>query len=318
LTDEFREPNGPFTVLAPTDEAFSQLPDGLLECLIRPENMNVLTYVLEYHIASGYVYSYDIFDGFTVTMLNGEEVTLVEDGDGDVFKINGDTGFLDNDEEASNGVVHVIDSVLVPPGTDVEAFIESCDIEEELDLIDLAEEEGYFNTLLTGVEAAGLTDEFREPNGPFTVLAPTDEAFSQLPDGLLECLIRPENMNVLTYVLEYHIASGYVYSYDIFDGFTVTMLNGEEVTLVEDGDGDVFKINGDTGFLDNDEEASNGVVHVIDSVLVPPGTDVEAFLESCDSEEEGSKGKKGAKKKGAKKGAKKEGGGKKGKKGDHY
>merc|ERR1712232_308329 len=121
-------------------------------------------------------------------------------------------------------------------------------------LIELAEEAGDFSTLLAGLDAADLTGALREPNGPYTVLAPTDDAFAALPEGLLECLVKPENKAVLTDILTYHVANEIFRSTDIFDGFTETMLNGDELTIpfYEEGEPTVDGIT----FGDADVEAS--------------------------------------------------------------
>jgi len=250
----------------------------LLECLIKPENKDVLTDILTYHVTEGVFTSANVSDGFTQTMLNGDEIAFTVGSEGDVL-VNG-IGFVEYDVEASNGVAHVLEGVLVPPGTDIAAFLESCHSDEVApDLIELAEAAGDFTTLLAGIEAAGLTDALRAPNGPYTLLAPNDEAFEALPEGLLECLIKPENKDVLTDILTYHVTEGVFTSANVSDGFTQTMLNGDEIAFTVGSEGDVL-VNG-IGFVEYDVEASNGVAHVLEGVLVPPGTDVAAFLESC-------------------------------------
>merc|ERR1719215_842926 len=136
---------------------------------------------------------------------------------------------------------------------------------------------GSFNTLVAALSATDLVGALSEPNGPFTVFAPTDEAFDALPDGLVTCLLEPDNKGALTSILTYHVVSGQVLSTDLEDGMTATTLQGEDVTVdLTDG----VMIN-DSEVVMADVMTSNGVIHVIDAVLVPPSIDVAAFLETC-------------------------------------
>ena len=109
--------------------------------------------------------------------------------------------------------------------------------------------------------------------GPFTVFAPTDEAFAALPDGLLDALLLPENKDALTEILTYHVVSGKVLSTDLSSG-EVTTVQGEDVTIVVD---DGVTVEG-ANVVVADVEAGNGVVHVIDAVIVPPSIDAAALL----------------------------------------
>merc|ERR1711966_221948 len=135
-----------------------------------------------------------------------------------------------------------------------------------------------FDTLVTALKAADLVGALASPNGPFTVFAPTDEAFDNLPDDLVGCLLN--DIPVLTDILLYHVAEGKVLASQLSDGQEIsTLLDGGEVTVDIRSDGDVL-IN-DAMVLTTDVEASNGVVHVINQVLVPPRIDVTAFLDAC-------------------------------------
>jgi len=137
---------------------------------------------------------------------------------------------------------------------------------------------GSFNTLVTALTTAGLVGALSEPNGPFTVFAPTDKAFAALPAGLVECLLLPESKDVLTYILLYHVVDGCVYSCNLSDGQVVTTLNGEDVVVDRNYYG--LEINTSCVITAN-ILATNGVIHAIDKVLVPPSVDVGAFLASC-------------------------------------
>jgi uncharacterized surface protein with fasciclin (FAS1) repeats len=134
------------------------------------------------------------------------------------------------------------------------------------DIVDTAVGAGSFTTLAAALEAAGLVETLKG-DGPFTVFAPTDEAFAQLPAGTLDELLLPENKDALTEILTYHVAEGSVASGDLSDGQMVTTLQGGELP-VEIAGGSVAI--GDATVTTPDVAASNGVIHVIDTVLLPP------------------------------------------------
>jgi len=142
-------------------------------------------------------------------------------------------------------------------------------------IVDVAVAAGSFNTLVAAVTAAGLVDAL-SADGPLTVLAPTDDAFAALPAGLVDCLLLPENKDALTSILTYHVIEGAVMSGDLTAG-DVPTLQGENVT-VDLTNGVMFN---NATVIQADVTASNGVIHAIDAVLVPPSIDVEAFLASC-------------------------------------
>ena len=135
------------------------------------------------------------------------------------------------------------------------------------DIVDTADKAGDFGTLIQAVEAAGLTDTLKG-EGPFTVFAPTDEAFAALPDGTVEELLMPENQERLTELLTYHVLPADIMSGDIGESTTATTVQGTELTATMAGDGLMI---GDATVTQPDIEASNGVIHVIDTVLTPPG-----------------------------------------------
>ena len=236
--------DGPFTVFAPTNDAFAALetiPSG-----------EALTEVLLYHVAAGKFTAEDLIAGQTVTTVQGDEVTI-EMIDGEVF-LNGSIKVIIADVEASNGIVHVIDGVLLPP-TDLQSIVEIAVGTPEL------------STLVGALQAANLVDTLNG-DGPFTVFAPTNDAFAALeaiPSG-----------EALTEVLLYHVAAGRLTAEDLIAGQTVTTVQGDEVTI-EMIDGEVF-LNGSIKVIIADIEASNGIVHVIDGVLLPPA-DLQSIVE---------------------------------------
>ncbi|MEM1151739.1 MAG: fasciclin domain-containing protein [Pseudomonadota bacterium] len=135
----------------------------------------------------------------------------------------------------------------------------------EKDIVDTAAEAGSFETLLAAATAAGLVDTLKG-DGPFTVFAPTDEAFAALPEGTVESLLQPENQDQLVAILTYHVVPGKVMSTDLSDDMTAATVNGAEIMIdLDDG----VMVN-TASVVSADIEASNGVIHVIDSVILPP------------------------------------------------
>lgn len=141
----------------------------------------------------------------------------------------------------------------------------SAAVEAPKDIVDTAVAAGSFGTLVTAVQAAGLVETLRG-EGPFTVFAPTDEAFAKLPPGTLEDLLKPENKEKLTAILTYHVVAGKVMAADVVGLKSATTVNGKDLSI---------KVEGDTVMVDGakvvqpDIECSNGVIHVMDSVMLP-------------------------------------------------
>ncbi len=137
---------------------------------------------------------------------------------------------------------------------------------QDKNIVELAVGNENLSTLVTAVKAAGLVETL-SGEGPFTVFAPTNEAFENLPDGVLESLLKPENKDQLVAVLTYHVVSGGVMSSDLKDGMKAETVQGESATV---------KLSYGKAMIDNatvvaaDVKASNGVVHVIDAVILPP------------------------------------------------
>lgn len=132
------------------------------------------------------------------------------------------------------------------------------------DIVDTAVGAGNFETLVAAVQAAGLVDTLKG-EGPFTVFAPTDDAFAALPDGTVEDLLKPENKDQLTAILTYHVVPGKVMSGDLSNNMMAATVEGGEVTIMTEGGVTVDGANVVTA----DIEASNGVIHVIDGVIMP-------------------------------------------------
>jgi|YNPMSStandDraft_1061717.scaffolds.fasta_scaffold10978_1 transforming growth factor-beta-induced protein len=238
---------GPFTVFAPTDDAFAKLPAGTLEALLAdPEQ---LKNILLYHVVAGKVMSDQAKSLSEAEMLNGEKVSIKAEMD--KLMIN-DSQVVLADIEASNGVIHVIDTVLLPP--------------QKATIVDIAKEDGRFTTLLSAVEAAGLVDTLNS-EGPFTVFAPTDEAFAKLPAGTIEALL--QDIPQLSSILLYHVVPGKLMAADVTAADYLNTAQGESVRIkVEDGKAYINEAQ----IILTDIEAANGVIHVIDTVILPGKT----------------------------------------------
>ncbi len=137
---------------------------------------------------------------------------------------------------------------------------------QDEDIVDVAIGAGTFNTLVAAVQAADLVDALKG-EGPFTVFAPTDEAFAALPEGTVESLLLPENKELLTSILLYHVVAGSVLAADVVELDSATTLNGAAIDISVSDSG--VMIN-NANVVQADVAASNGVIHIIDAVLLPP------------------------------------------------
>jgi len=239
---------GPFTVFAPSDEAFAKLPAGTVESLLKPENKNRLTAVLTYHVSPGSVTSAQVLKMNAAVTVNGQRVDFnVKDG-----KIQVDQArVVAADIHCSNGMIHVIDEVLLPSADTIPAT---------------ADKAGIFKTLLAAAKAAGVVDVLSDDQ-PLTVFAPTDDAFAKLPAGTVQELLKAENKDKLASILKFHVIPGRVYSNDVLATKELKTVQGGVLTAgMKNG---VATING-AALVKIDIDASNGVIHVIDSVLLPP------------------------------------------------
>lgn len=239
---------GPFTVFAPTDEAFAKLPKGTVETLLKPENKAKLQAILKYHVVSGTVMAADVVKVKGAVSLEGQRIAVKVAGG----KVSVDgANVVKTDIKCSNGVIHVIDSVILP----------------STDLIPaVADKAGSFKTLLAAVKAAGLAETL-SGEGPFTVFAPTDAAFAKIPEATLKDLLKPENKDKLVAILTYHVVPGRVFSEGALEAKSAKTVQGSSVKIsVKDG----------AAYVDNakivttDINAANGVIHVIDTVIMPP------------------------------------------------
>jgi transforming growth factor-beta-induced protein len=244
---------GPFTVFAPTDEAFAKLPAGTVESLLKPENKPKLIAILTYHVVAGKVMAADVVKLKGAATVNGQRVDIKVDGG----KVTIDQAqVVTTDIACTNGVIHVLDQVVLPSFDNIPAT---------------AAKAGKFSTLLAAAKAAGLVEAL-SGDQPLTVFAPTDEAFRQLPAGTVESLLKPENKGKLAAILKYHVVAGRVFSGDLLAKKEAKTLQGG-VLKAEVKNGAAL-VNG-AAILAADLDASNGVIHVIDTVLLPPAEPVK-------------------------------------------
>lgn len=237
---------GPFSLFAPTDDAIAALPAEVTAALL-DDPTGALANVLLYHAVSGVIESDHLVDGGQFSNLTGKNLTATITDEG-AF-INGAMVSV-ADIFTTNGVVHVIDAVIVPPAATT--------------VLDVISNSPVHTTLTSLISAAGLDDDLATA-GPFTVFAPTDDAIAALPAEVVESLVA-DPMGALAEVLLFHVVSGVADTSNITDGLTISSLLGKNLSFAATADG--VTING-INISTVDLKTDNGVVHVIDAVLVP-------------------------------------------------
>ncbi len=246
LTEELKA-KGPFTVFAPTDDAFAKLGTAAVAELLQPENKQSLIAILTYHVVPTKVLAKDVRTAGVPT-LNGQRLSVVA-SDATV-RVDG-AAVVTTDILASNGVIHAIDTVLMPSDKNV---------------VQTAIDAGSFKTLARLLTAADLVSALQGA-GPFTVFAPTDEAFARIDAKTLDSLARPENKAKLVEILKYHVVKGRVYSDQAVKAGKAKTLAGQSVEFTPGKKGSLL-VN-DAKVIKPDLNASNGVIHVIDAVIMP-------------------------------------------------
>lgn len=243
---------GPFTVFAPSDSAFSAMDQTELNRLTGTNDTTNLTKLIAYHLLP-----------YSMVVGNGTNSTLLKTIEGNylVMTVNASGVFINNAKVTTtnivctNGVVFIIDKVLTTPKT----------------VLQTAQDSGSFTKLMSAINAANLTSTLNG-TGPFTVFAPNDAAFGKLDQAILNKLISSDRAN-LTKLLTYHVVSGMVPSFQLKNG-TVTTLEGEKLNVTVNGT--TIKV-GNVTVITANIICSNGIIHVIDQVLVPPSMDLKAI-----------------------------------------
>jgi len=287
--------DGPFTIFAPTNDAFAAIPEDILAAVLADKDL--LTSVLTYHVVGG-DNNAAALAGNSFATVEGGEVALGADG----TTVNG-ANVICSDVPVANGTVHIVDAVLLPQvALDAIAALTGDDaMEDESAMEEGAMEEGVLmptgaacsavptegegsfagmaddtaataasnnpllSTLVTAVDAAGLVDTLNS-DGPFTIFAPVNDAFAALPEDQLAAVLA--DTDLLTSVLTLHVIGGEsLSSADLIAAGSAVTVNGEE--LVFTADGDALSVNGAASTLCMDVPTANATVHIIDAVLLP-------------------------------------------------
>jgi transforming growth factor-beta-induced protein len=250
---------GPFTLFAPTNEAFARL---LSELGVTADelfaNKPLLTSVLLYHVAAGRLYAADVLAAESLTMVDGNPAAVTVSG-GKAFIAGAEIDRVDI--EASNGVIHVIHDVMLPPMPAAAPVVPTDSI------VDILLVNPGFATLVAAAQAADLVDVLAGP-GPYTLFAPTNEAFARLLAKLgVSAQELFANEALLTDVLLYHVAPGRLYAADVLAAGTLTMANGSPAAVTV-SNGKAYIAGAEIDRVDIN--ATNGVIHVIHDVMLPP------------------------------------------------
>lgn len=288
--------DGPFTVFAPTNDAFAALPEGLVAELVKPENKATLQKILTYHVVAGQLKAGDVVAGIKsnngqlkATTVAGSDFTVmadmgkvkIKDGKGGIATVTA------TDIVGSNGVIHVIDKVILPADVDPAALLKGMVMETKQmntnravnvgpSIAEIASGNDNFKTLTAALGAVNLVETFAEA-GEYTVFAPTDAAFGKLPEGTVNTLVTT-GKETLKGILAYHVVPA------VLDAATLTKaiqdnnnyyllqtLGGQTiVATIKDGSVQLIDGNGNRStIVMTDVEASNGVIHAIDTVVMP-------------------------------------------------
>jgi len=244
--------DGPFTVFAPSNDAFAKLdPETLNTIIATPSLLNSL---LQYHVVGGKVFSKDLSNGSVPTLLAGQTVAVSVDGG--MVTLNGSSKVTTADIDASNGVIHIIDEVLLPEDFYAQTIVQ------------IAASNPDFSILVSALSKPELSDLLAAANDPtsnLTVFAPNNAAFEAVLNALGKQSIDDIPVELLREIVTYHIVAGTVMSGDLSNGEVETLLPGESVTVdLTDG----VMIN-DSKVIAADIKAVNGVIHAVDAVLLP-------------------------------------------------
>lgn len=292
---------GPFTVFAPTNDAFAALPEGLVAALIKPENKATLQEILTYHVVAGKLMAGDVVAGIksnngtlAATTVNGDAFSVMSDMG--AVKIKDAQGNVANvtatDIAGSNGVIHVIDKVILPAGVDPAALLGAKDMSSTMprmnttasrasaaegpSIAEVASGNDDFSTLVTALGAAGLVETFASA-GEYTVFAPTNAAFDKLPAGTVNSLVTNQKEQ-LKGILAYHVVPARITAATLVDAikannnfFHFQTLGGKTlVATLQDGNVQLIDDNGNRStVIATDVKASNGIIHGIDTVVLP-------------------------------------------------
>jgi transforming growth factor-beta-induced protein len=262
LEDVVRDPHANLVIFAPTNDAFAKIPADQLGKLLQPEARDTLASVLQYH-ASSDPFSADRTwqpgESKSLNMISGGSVTVARVDGG--FQVN-DSMVVGQPIQTRNGLIYPISSVLMPGS---EHSSHSTAMAEKVPtIVEIAAGNEQFSTLVAAVKAADLVDVL-QGDGPFTVFAPTNEAFAALGQETIEKVLKPENKELLVAILKQHVVAGRQTASELVAAGSAESLTQPLSVGIREGRIAV----GEASVLTNDIEASNGVIHVIDKVLLP-------------------------------------------------
>lgn len=267
LTETLR--GGPYTIFAPENMAFSKLPATTIQNLAKPENKKQLTDTLTYHLIAGTFKIEDLSDGQEITTINGAKLLVKKDSG--TTTING-AKVINADLSTSNGVAHIIDTVLVPKNQNLKLTnVGGVELSSEKDFLQNLALAPTLTTVAAAVDAGGLTSTLKT-EGPFTIFVPSNSAFSNLPAGTVENLLKAENRSQLISILTFHVIPGKLLVANLKDGQEITTISGAKlkvkivnnvVTIIGAKSENIATI------ITPDVVQSNGVAHIIDTVLFP-------------------------------------------------
>lgn len=288
---------GPFTVFAPTDAAFAALPDGLVAALVKPENKAVLQKILTYHVVAAKLDAGSVVKGITdnngtlsaTTVSSGKFSVMTEMGKVKIKDAQGNVATVTaTDIMGSNGIIHVIDRVLLPAGVNPADLLKKKVMNtttmntsfptptEGPTISTIASGNDNFKTLTAALGAVGLVETFDSP-GEYTVFAPTDAAFGALPDGTVTELVTNQK-DVLKGILTYHVIPATVSATQLVAAikanknyYMMQTLGGQTlVATMKGGNVQLIDAAGNRStVVVTDVEASNGIIHGIDAVVMP-------------------------------------------------
>jgi uncharacterized surface protein with fasciclin (FAS1) repeats len=287
--------DGPFTVFAPTNAAFAALPDGLVTALLKPENKAILQQILTYHVVSAKLMATDVVAGIksgngmlnATTVSGGKFDVMTEMGKVKIKDAQGNVATVTaTDLAGSNGIIHVIDRVMLPAGVDPAALLMDEPMMAKMtsmpaapagpSIAEVASGNKDFSTLVTALGAAGLVETFSSA-GDYTVFAPTNAAFDKLPEGTVTELVTNQQEQ-LKGILAYHVIPARLTSTQLVEAITANKnyyhlqtLGGKSlVATITDGKVQLIDDSGNRStVIVTDVEASNGIIHGIDTVVLP-------------------------------------------------
>jgi uncharacterized surface protein with fasciclin (FAS1) repeats len=251
------------TVFAPTNDAFDALGNETLNCLLAPVGLPTLSDVLKYHVVPEEAKSTALTNNESLATLDGKQkLTVSLANDSVTIKGANSAKVIKADIMATNGVVHEVDAVLIPENFKAPQCGSG-------NIAETAVATKSLSTLVAALGAANLTDTFTGDT-VYTVFAPTNDAFDKLGD-VVTCLLKPENKDALVEILTYHVVAGYDLASDITDGLKVETLEKEKLTFKLDNKTVLIETTsgGSANVTMPNVYATNGVVHVIDAVLLP-------------------------------------------------